>query len=164
MSTEPKRHDPERCPTCTWKRAIPPGLVIGARVAAQGGNGPSRHPWLILLPPTGEVVFFEGTAISGVARVNGSSYSKNGKWSHTTYRLSLAAGVRGVTGWNGWGTNTFAEGLASALGSGPLDTAEAAAAALGVTPAALLAALQSRAERASVRDTLAAWQAASEPI
>ena len=40
------------------------------------------------------VVKFEGSTISGFCAIAGEDYTKNGKWSNTTYRLVLAPGVR----------------------------------------------------------------------
>jgi hypothetical protein len=40
------------------------------------------------------VAKFEGEAIPGFCAIAGADYTKNGKWSHTTYRLALAPGIR----------------------------------------------------------------------
>jgi hypothetical protein len=50
----------------------------------------SRSAWLLL-----------------VVAIIGHDYKKDGKWSHTTYRLTLAAGVRAIAGYDGWETGKF---------------------------------------------------------
>ncbi len=93
----------------------------------------SRKAWLLLVKGE-EVMAFTGQNIPGVAVVRGTSYNKNGKWSHTTYRIELAPGVQAISGKNGWETNKFVEGLASAVRfGGPIDTWADVANALGVS-------------------------------
>ncbi len=57
---------------------------------------------------------FRGKTIPGVLAVVGESYTKNGKWSHTTYQLMLGNGVEAIPGKDGWESGTFCEGLAAA--------------------------------------------------
>ena len=82
----------------------------------------SRRAWLLLIKGE-EITAFNGQNVDRVAVIRGTSYSKNGKWSHTTYRIELAPGVRAISGKNGWETGRFVEGLRSAVSfSSPIDT------------------------------------------
>jgi len=104
------------------------------------GLGPrARSPFLIFVRGgSDEVVAFAGSDIPGVVVVRGTDYAKSGKWSHTTYRLRLAVGVRHIAGREGWETGTFAEGIGSAAGRETPDTWGEMAARLGVSvPAAM---------------------------
>jgi len=93
----------------------------------------SRSAWLLLVRED-EVLVFPGTTTKGWVVVMGTSYRKNGKWSHTTYRLALYDGVRAIVGKDGWETGTFAEGLRAATRSeAHLDTWPLLAGALGVS-------------------------------
>ena len=65
--------------------------------------------------------------------MRGTDYEKNGKWSHTTYRLDVADGIRHISGMTGWETGRFVEGLASAVGCETPDTWADVATALGVS-------------------------------
>ncbi len=98
----------------------------------------SRRAWLLLLKGE-QIVAFTGQNIQGTVVVRGTDYKKNGKWSHNTYRLELAQGVRAISGKDGWETGKFVEGLRSAVsGSGPIDRWPDLANALGVSvPAAM---------------------------
>lgn len=94
----------------------------------------SRGRWSFLLLIKGdEIIAFSGETISGVVVVRGTDYTKNGKWSHTTYRLQLADGVRHIAGRSGWETGRFVEGLGSAVGCATPDTWADTAKALGVS-------------------------------
>lgn len=90
----------------------------------------SRKPWLLLIRGE-EIHVFKGEPIPGVVAIAGSSYTKNGKWSHTTYRLGVADDVRVISGRDGWEEGTFAEGL-SAVRNMKVDSWIDLAAALGV--------------------------------
>lgn len=92
----------------------------------------SRQPWLLLIKGD-DVVPFTGGNISGLVVVRGTDYEQAGRWSHATYRLQLADGVRHIAGRNGWETGTFAEGLGSAVGCATPDTWGDMARALGVS-------------------------------
>lgn len=70
-----------------------------------------RQAWLLLVSPDGVVRVFAGESIPGIVAVVGSDYEKAGKWSHTTFRLELAPGVRAVPGRDGWETGTLREAL-----------------------------------------------------
>lgn len=69
--------------------------------------------WLLLVAEN-TIHVFTGADIPGVVIVVGHDYEKSGKWSHTTYRLYLAPGVRAIPGHNGWETGRFVEGLREA--------------------------------------------------
>ncbi len=74
----------------------------------------SRKAWLLLIK--GENIHvFRGENIPSVAAIRGSDFHKNGKWSHNTYRVELADGVRAIAGKEGWETGTFLEGLRAAV-------------------------------------------------
>lgn len=96
-----------------------------------------RQPWLLLIKED-EITPFAGDSIPGIAVVAGTDYRKNGKWSHTTFRLQLAPGVRAISGMDGWETGRFTEGLGRAVGVKTPDTWAETAQALGVSvPAAM---------------------------
>lgn len=102
----------------------------------------SRSAWLLLVKGE-EIISFAEKTMSGWVVVQGTDYSKNGKWSHTTFRLELANGVRAIAGHNGWETGRFVEGLRSAVsGSGPIDRWPDLAHALGVSVPAAMAFLR----------------------
>lgn len=91
-----------------------------------------RKPFLLFMRGD-EIIPFGGQDIPGVVVVRGTDYEKAGKWSHTTYRLQLADGIRHITGRNGWETGRFVEGLGSAVGCATPDTWADTAKALGVS-------------------------------
>jgi len=96
----------------------------------------SRRPFLLFVTGKGEVVRFRGESLPGVAVVVGTDYSRNGKWSATTYRLEVAEGVRAISGREGWETGRFTEGLRTAVNfDQPIDRWEDVASSLGVTVA-----------------------------
>lgn len=70
----------------------------------------SRQPWLILVA-NGQLYTFKGKDIPGVVAISSSRYVKNGKWSHTNYKLALAEGVREYPGKQGWNDGTYREGI-----------------------------------------------------
>lgn len=100
---------------------------------SNGIGSRGRRSWLLLIK--GEtVVAFTGQNIPGMVVVRGTDYHKNGKWSHTTYRLECATGVRAISGRDGWETGRFVEGLRSAVSHGSaIDTWADVANALGVS-------------------------------
>jgi hypothetical protein len=92
----------------------------------------SRDAWLLFIK--GDVVIpFAGQDIPNIAVIRGTDYRKNGKWSHTTYRIVLAAGVRHIEGRDGWETGRFVEGLGQAIGHATPDRWVDVAEALGVS-------------------------------
>jgi hypothetical protein len=100
----------------------------------------SRASWLLFVDAKRDrVIRFVSSSIDGVVAVVGTSFTRNGKWSHTTYRLLVADGIRAITGLDGWETGRFVEGLQRAVGaSAPIDRWPAVAEALGVSvPAAM---------------------------
>jgi len=99
---------------------------------SDGIGSRSRSPFLLFVRGD-EIISFGGSDIPGVVVVRGTDYTKNGKWSHTTYRLQLADGIRHIAGRDGWETGRFAEGLASAAGCKTPDTWADTAKALGVS-------------------------------
>lgn len=99
---------------------------------SDGLGSRSRSPFLLFVRGD-EVIVFRGESISGVVVVRGTDYTKNGKWSHTTYRLQLADGIRHIAGRSGWETGRFVEGLGSAVGCKTPDTWAETAEALGVS-------------------------------
>jgi hypothetical protein len=103
-----------------------------------GSRGRKAHLWLVT--PAGAVHVFTGESIAGVAAVVGREFEKKGKWSHTTFRLELGAGVRAVPFLDGWERGTLAEGLRKALRLED-ERPETIATALGVARAALIAAV-----------------------
>lgn len=66
-------------------------------VWAGSGGGSNRHRPRLVFQAAAGIVPFEGRSIPGVARVLTSEYCPNGKWSYTTYRLSLAPSVTAWT-------------------------------------------------------------------
>jgi hypothetical protein len=117
-----------------------------------------RQAWALIVTAEGTVLPFTGEPIPGIVAVAGSDYHKDGKWSSTTYRLELAAGCRFVSGYNGWETGRFTEGLLSAVGrSEPIDRWADVANALGVTLAQAQAFLRAwRPKAAAVLDEVEA--------
>ncbi len=106
----------------------------------QGSRG--RNAWLLLIKGD-SITRFSGKSLPGLVDVRGTSYVKNGKWSHTTFRLELAAGVRAIAGWDGWETGRFIEGLRIAVsGSAPVDTWLDVSVALGVSVPSAMAFLR----------------------
>jgi len=99
---------------------------------SDGIGSRGRNPFLLFVRGD-EIISFAGSDIAGVVVVRGTDYTKNGKWSHTTYRLQLADGIRHIAGRSGWETGRFVEGLASAVGCATPDTWADTAKALGVS-------------------------------
>jgi len=91
-----------------------------------------RRPWAIVIGPGDELELFTGESIPGKVAVVGCDYTKNGVWSHSTYRLEVAEGVRFLHGHFGFETGTFTEGLRTATRQ-PTDRWHEVANALGVS-------------------------------
>lgn len=106
-----------------------------------------RRAWLLIVK-SDVVIPFTGVSIPGSVAVVGTSYVKNGKWSHTTFRLKLADGVRVIPGRDGWGTGRFVEGLGAVLRLST-DTWTDVAAALGVSIPSAMAFLRAWRPRAA---------------
>lgn len=65
----------------------------------------SRTPHLVLVEGD-RVEPFRGAGITSMLGVIGSSYTKNGKWSHTVWQLAIADTVTAIEilePWEGWG-------------------------------------------------------------
>lgn len=104
---------------------------------SDGIGSRGRRPFLLFVRGE-EIVNFRGENIPGIVVVRGTDFTKNGKWSHTTYRLELAECIRHIAGRDGWETGRFVEGLRSAVGGSAIDTWADVANALGVSvPAAM---------------------------
>ncbi len=101
-------------------------------VWSDGIGSRGRNPFLLFVRGD-EIIVFRGQNIPGVVVVRGTDYTKNGKWSHTTYRLELANDIRAIAGRDGWETGRFVEGLGSAVGVKTPDTWADTAKALGVS-------------------------------
>ncbi len=91
-----------------------------------------RRPWALVIGPGDEIELFTGESIPGKVAVVGYDYEKKGVWSHTTYRLEVAEGVRFLSGHFGFETGTFLEGLRAATRK-PTDRWHEVANALGVS-------------------------------
>jgi len=96
-------------------------------------NGSRSRTAFLLFIKGDEVVPFFGETLPGIVVVKGSDYTKQGKWSHHTYRLNLAEGVRHIAGQSGWETGRFVEGLGSAVGCPTPDTWAEVAQAMGIS-------------------------------
>jgi hypothetical protein len=68
-------------------------VVSGAFEYNDGLYPGGRKPTLFLVAKDGSVHVFNGRAIPAVANVEGERFTKNGKWSNTTYRLRVASAV-----------------------------------------------------------------------
>lgn len=99
---------------------------------SNGIGSRGRGAWLLFIRGD-EVIPFGGKNIPGVVVVRGTDYTKNGKWSYTTYRLELANGIRHIAGRDGWETGRFVEGLGSAVGCSTPDIWADTSKALGVS-------------------------------
>jgi len=99
---------------------------------SDGIGSRERSPFLLFIKGD-EIIPFDEKDIDGVVVVRGSDYTKNGKWSETTYRLQLEDGIRHIAGRSGWETGRFVEGLGDAVGCDTPDTWADTAKALGVS-------------------------------
>jgi hypothetical protein len=61
--------------------------------AGTGGGSNRHHPVLYFRRGAEPPVKFDGTSIPGICRVDRDSFHKNGKWSFTTWWISIADGV-----------------------------------------------------------------------
>ena len=133
---------------------------------SDGIGSRGRSPFLLFIRGD-EIIPFAGSDISGVVVVRGTDYTKQGKWSHTTYRLQVADGVRHIAGRSGWETGRFVEGLGSAVGCATPDTWADTAKALGVSVPSAMEFLRSSRPKAAekldeVEQSLAKLEEVSE--
>ncbi len=91
-----------------------------------------RSAWALVVGPGDEIELFTGDSLPGKVAVTGHDYEKCGVWSHSTYRLTVAPGVRFLSGHSGFETGTFVEGLRAATHK-PTDRWHEVANALGVS-------------------------------
>lgn len=92
----------------------------------------SRRPFLLLIRGD-EISPFTGESIPGVCVVKGTDYTKAGKWSETIYRIETAENIRAISGYDGWESGRFVEGLGRAVDCKTPDTWSETANALGVS-------------------------------
>ncbi len=94
----------------------------------------SRKAWLLFILDDGKIVSFSGETIPGIVVVIDDHYHKNGRWSHTKYRLRVSSKVVSIiSGYDGWDTGRFDEGLRKSLKrEEPIDSWEELSAALGI--------------------------------
>lgn len=90
-----------------------------------------RAAWL-LLRKGHELAFFAGVTIPGWCVVQSRQFTKNGKWSHTNFRLQIADDVVAMPGRQGWESGGFLEGLGAAASQPKPGTWAEVAACLGV--------------------------------
>ena len=121
----------------------------------------SRAAWLLFVKGD-QVIPFHGDNIPGVVAVKGHDYEQCGRWSSTTYRLTVADDVRHIAGYSGFETGRFAEGLGAALRRPTPDTWSEVAEALGVSVPSASAFLRSWRPKAA--DNLDAVDAALEEL
>ena len=91
-----------------------------------------RRAWALVIGPGDEIEEFLGETIPGKVAITGYDFEKCGVWSHSTYRLTVAPGVRFLPGHQGFETGTFTEGLRAATHK-PTDRWHEVANALGVS-------------------------------
>lgn len=91
-----------------------------------------RASWLLLRKGE-ELAFFAGATVPGWCVVQTRQFTKNGKWSHTTYRLQLADDVVAMPGRLGWESGGFLEGIGAAASQPKPGTWAEAAKCLGVS-------------------------------
>jgi hypothetical protein len=85
----------------------------------------------LLVVAGGDCYWFAGGSDQNVA-VLSSYWRKDGKWSHTTYRIAVTDGVRVYPARQGWESGKWREGLAKATGLSPLASWEEIASRIGV--------------------------------
>jgi hypothetical protein len=72
----------------------------------------SRYPMLLLYVKN-HIFEFTGSNIPGVCVVESKDYSKNGKWSNTTYSIRLAAGVKSSALMQDWNSGRYVNDVTS---------------------------------------------------
>jgi len=112
-------------------------------------QGPrDRAAFAVLIAADGAVTAFAGASIPKVVAVTGQKYTKDGKWSNTTYALVLADGVRMIQGKAGFASGLLSDGVAAATGL-PCESWGDLAAAMGADLAAVDAWLRLAAPRSA---------------
>jgi hypothetical protein len=118
-----------------------------------------RQARLLLLGPGDRAEYFFGESIPGVCAATVAARERAGKWSSTTFRLTLAEGVRAIPYHQGWNTFTEAEGLGLPADASPAEVA----AGLGISAVTLVTAVTALAARSrGATRQLEAWVAAVE--
>lgn len=112
----------------------------------------SRRAFCLLLGPGDRAQFFAGDSIPGIVASRVLAYEKKGRWSNSTYELSLGEGVRALTGHSHWETGLVTDTLAELAAVS--NTLPAISAGLGIAPATLLAALEDFGSPASIEAML----------
>ncbi len=92
-----------------------------------------RRPYLLVIRD-GVITTFAGQSIPGALAVRSTSYKKDGTWSHATYDILLAPGVRALAVREHFETGSLVDGIAAATSTRIVDWSSFAA-ALGVTVA-----------------------------
>lgn len=117
-------------------QAAYPEETVEERKWSDGIAQRGRQAWCLLI--SGDTIHrFVGKSIPGVVAVTGSHYTKEGRWSRTEYRFTLGPGVRMISGYMGWESDTFLEGLAASVKYDRPESWAALARVLGISePAA----------------------------
>lgn len=69
-----------------------------------------RHIEVIIVEQHDLIVAFQGKSIAGLCRVDKEDFSKNGKWSHYTWEVTLAAGAEAGRVHQDWETGYWLNG------------------------------------------------------
>lgn len=81
-----------------------------AEISVNNRQGSRDRQAVILIGIEGKGIFlFVGDSIPGLVRILNSQFTKDGKWSHTTWLLDVADGVEVVRFHQGWDTGCFIE-------------------------------------------------------
>lgn len=84
----------------------------GEFIYNDGIGSRSRHP-MCIIACRNHLFKFKGVDIPGVCIVEKKDYTKNGKWSNTTYYLRLAKGFRGISLMQGFDSGKFVNDVTS---------------------------------------------------
>lgn len=82
----------------------------------------SRRARLLVRSPDGRLYWFLGSSLEGVT-VATSKFVKDGKWSHTVYRLNVQSGFAVIPMRDGFDSNTILGGLGKSVGLSEMSTA-----------------------------------------
>lgn len=88
--------------------------VAEARIEGwnDGLQSRSRHSRLLIYDRA-QIIEFQGKAIPGVVAIKSESYTKNGKWSNTSYSLVVAAGWKISPITQSWGLGYYVDDVSS---------------------------------------------------